>query len=224
MLTAVRKVRLEKRYFSSQLQLFSGVIHAQRFGKSYHFSWKETGPNKKWDWEGARNYCRKFCMDSISIDTKEESTWVTNLIRKEKLHYIWTGGRKCNFQGCDRKDLQPLIENGWYWAPTGKRIPAPRACGYCNWSHTGGLRKAQPDNREEKQGGKDEACIGILNDVYKVQEFMISFSHPLFIFWFFYKILTPTLQWNSLFIFDTKFLPLTFFFFFQIVAKGIVVL
>jgi len=143
------------------------VIHAQRFGKSYHFSWKETGPNKKWDWEGARNYCRKFCMDSISIDTKEESTWVTNLIRKEKLHYIWTGGRKCNFQGCDRKDLQPLIENGWYWAPTGKRIPAPRACGYCNWSHTGGLRKAQPDNREEKQGGKDEACIGILNDVYK---------------------------------------------------------
>ena len=70
--------------------------------------------------------------------------------------------------GCERKDFQPTIENGWYWAPTGKRIPAPRKCGYCEWSHTGGLRKNQPDNREQKQGGKEEACIGILNNVYNV--------------------------------------------------------
>ena len=33
--------------------------------------------------------------------------------RSEELHYIWTGGRKCNFKGCDRKDLQPAIQNGW---------------------------------------------------------------------------------------------------------------
>ena len=113
-----------------------------------------------------------------------------NLIDDEDLHYIWTGGRKCNFKGdnqdflstfifqchlpprpvsgCDRPDFQPTIENGWYWAPTGKRIPAPRKCGYCEWSHTGGLRKNQPDNREQKQGGKEEACIGILNNVYNV--------------------------------------------------------
>eukprot|EP00091_Calanus_sinicus_P002909 TRINITY_DN13039_c0_g1_i1.p1 TRINITY_DN13039_c0_g1~~TRINITY_DN13039_c0_g1_i1.p1 ORF type:complete len:171 (-),score=56.33 TRINITY_DN13039_c0_g1_i1:278-790(-) len=101
------------------------VIHTRKFGKAYHFSWLEAGPRTKWDWEGARNYCRKFCMDSISIETKEESDWVTDLIRKEDLHYIWTGGRKCNFKGCDRKDLQPLIQKGWYWAPTGKRIRPP---------------------------------------------------------------------------------------------------
>ena len=165
----------------------AGVIHATRFNKNYHFSWLAVGKNTKWDWEGARNYCRKFCMDSISIETKAEKNWVKSLIKKEDLHYIWTGGRKCNFkgklskpsstlnnmqyfllQGCDRKDFQPIIENGWYWAPTGKRIPAPRKCGHCEWSNTGGLEERQPDNREQRQGGKDEACIGILNNVYNV--------------------------------------------------------
>ena len=76
-----------------------GVIHERRFNKAYHFSWLAVGKNTKWDWEGARNYCRKFCMDSISIETKQEKDWVHDLIRKEDLHYIWTGGRKCNFKG-----------------------------------------------------------------------------------------------------------------------------
>ena len=44
-------------------------------------------------------------------------------------------------------------------------IPFPR-CGYCTWSRSGGLKKPQPDNREKTQGGKDEGCIGILNDFY----------------------------------------------------------
>jgi len=143
------------------------VIHTKKFGKAYHFSWREAGKDTKWDWEGARNYCRKFCMDSISIESKQENDWVTGVLRKEDIPYIWTGGRKCNFKGCDRKDLQPLIENGWYWAPTGKRIPSPRRCRYCEWSPTGGAKQPQPDNREQRQGGKDEACIGILNNFYK---------------------------------------------------------
>ena len=77
-------------------------------------------------------------------------------------------------QGCDRKDFQPIIENGWYWAPTGKRIPAPRKCGHCEWSNTGGLEERQPDNREQRQGGKDEACIGILNNVYNVSQLCVK--------------------------------------------------
>ncbi|XP_023329620.1 uncharacterized protein LOC111702233 isoform X2 [Eurytemora carolleeae] len=113
------------------------------------------------------NYCRKFCMDSISIDSRPESDWVNTLLQREDIPYIWTGGRKCNFAGCDRPDLQPAIENGWYWASTGSRIPSPKKCRYCDWSHTGGLKTNQPDNREMKQGGKDEACIGILNNFYE---------------------------------------------------------
>ena len=143
------------------------VIHAENNGKAYHFSWLAVGKDTKWDWEGARNYCRKFCMDSISITDKEENDWVKEVIRKEDIPYIWTGGRKCNFRGCDREDLQPAIVNGWYWAPTGSRIPAPRRCGYCAWSSTGGVRQRQPDNREQRQGGGDEACIGILNNFYR---------------------------------------------------------
>jgi len=141
------------------------LIHADRFGKAYHFSWLEE-PDKKWDWEGARNYCRRFCMDSVTIDSKAESRWINGLIDKDEVHYIWTGGRKCNFAGCDRADLQPTIENGWYWAPTGSRIPSPKKCRYCFWSKTGGIKKPQPDNREQSQGGNDEACIGILNNFY----------------------------------------------------------
>merc|ERR1712025_1341433 len=110
------------------------IIHAERFNKAYHFSWLEEGKDKKWDWEGARNYCRKFCMDSISINSRAEANWVKQLLDKQDLHYIWTGGKKCR---------------------------------YCDWSKTGGLRRPQPDNREFKQGGNDEGCIGILNNVYK---------------------------------------------------------
>ena len=119
-------------------------------------------------------------MDSISIESKQENDWVTGVIRKDDIPYIWTGGRKCNFQGCDRADLQPTIENGWYWAPTGKRIPSPRQCGYCAWSPTGGIRQRQPDNREQRQGGNDEACIGILNNFYKVSK--ICLSHDIHIY------------------------------------------
>lgn len=142
------------------------IIHADRFGKSYHFSWLEQGDDAKWDWEGARNYCRRFCMDAVSIETRAESNWINTVIRTNNIDYIWTGGRKCNFEGCDRPDLQPAITNGWYWAPVGKKIPSPRKCNFCYWSNTGGLKESQPDNREKKQGGNDEGCIGILNDFY----------------------------------------------------------
>ena len=73
----------------------------------------------------------------------------------------------------------------------GKIFPFFR-CRYCEWSRSGGLKKSQPDNRqntfpskfgisfhlsskfnlfhllrEAKQGGKDEGCIGILNNFYQ---------------------------------------------------------
>ena len=56
----------------------------------------------------------------------------------DDIPYIWTGGRKCNFNGCDRKDLMPNIVNGWFWAPTNKKIPAKNKCRVCDWSRTGG--------------------------------------------------------------------------------------
>jgi hypothetical protein len=88
---------------------------------------------------------------------------------------VWSvvaGGRKCNFEGCDKPQFKPTIENGWYWASTGNtvneeknqndvanksfitrciwtgvRIPSTKRCPYCEWSNTGGLKEPQPDNR-----------------------------------------------------------------------------
>lgn len=144
-------------------------IHMQRFGKRYHLSWLELGLDEKFDWEGARNYCRRFCMDSITFDSPREYKFFKGLIKKDDIPYIWTGGRKCNFRGCDRKDLMPNIINGWFWAPTNKKIPAKNKCRVCDWSRTGGARKPQPDNREfnESRNGEDEACIAVLNDFYQ---------------------------------------------------------
>ena len=147
-----------------------GIVHRERFGKSYHFSWLAVGRDRKWTWEEARNYCRDFCMDSISISSRAENDWVKNVLRNNELDYIWTGGRKCNFAGCERADLQPAIENGWYWAPTGQRMPPPASCPYCGWSRTGGLGTSQPDNREQRQGGRDEACVAVLNNFYQVRQ------------------------------------------------------
>ena len=97
-------------------------------------------------------------MDSITFDTRKEYRFFKKLLIDgkpslllkpkeynkadsyvtEDIPYIWTGGRKCNFKGCERKDLQPAIINGWFWAPTNKRIPNKRRCKFCDWSRTGG--------------------------------------------------------------------------------------
>lgn len=105
-------------------------------------------------------------MDSITFNTRKEYKFFKNLIFDDDIPYIWTGGRKCNFKGCERKDLQPAIVNGWFWASTNMRIPNKRRCRFCDWSRTGGLNKPQPDNREMGESGTDEACIAVLNDFY----------------------------------------------------------
>jgi hypothetical protein len=79
----------------------AGVIHEEKFGKNYHFSWLAVGKDTKWDWEGARNYCRRFCMDSIAIGSKEENAWVKGLLKQGNVPYIWTGGH--SFWGCYSK-------------------------------------------------------------------------------------------------------------------------
>uniref|UniRef100_T1GG12 C-type lectin domain-containing protein n=1 Tax=Megaselia scalaris TaxID=36166 RepID=T1GG12_MEGSC len=121
-----------------------GVAH------SYFFSW-EHAPTRSLevDWLDARNICRRHCMDAVSLETPQENEFIKQRIARGNVRYIWTSGRKCNFAGCDRPDLQPPNENG----NTG------------DWSHTGGYNLPQPDNREAAQGN-DESCLSILNNFY----------------------------------------------------------
>eukprot|EP00095_Tigriopus_kingsejongensis_P001575 maker-scaffold907_size82601-snap-gene-0.24 protein:Tk01575 transcript:maker-scaffold907_size82601-snap-gene-0.24-mRNA-1 annotation:"c-type lectin precursor" len=191
----------------ARLPTHAGKTHFTRDGKNYHLSWLELGKSLEFTWEGARNYCRKFCMDSITIDSQAENEMVKTILRRgnelqvlgtrrlrlsgvqrQSIPYIWTGGHKCNFRGCERQDLQPAIVNGWYWAPTGIRIRPPGQCSACDWSPTGGyaflpiesfqcyfchpdcsLKESQPDNRESSASSnpQDEACIAILNNFYQ---------------------------------------------------------
>ena len=69
---------------------------------------------------------------------------------------------------CENDREISLPTPGWYWAPTGARIPPPRRCRYCAWSSSGGIGQPQPDNREQRQGGEDEACVAVLNNFYQV--------------------------------------------------------
>lgn len=67
------------------------------------------------------------------------------------VRYIWTSGRKCNFNGCDRPDLQPQNVNGWFWSGSGAKIGPTSQRNSGDWSHTGGYGQPQPDNREAAQ-------------------------------------------------------------------------
>ena len=60
-------------------------------------------------------FLRKHCQDLVSIETKEENTFIMNNMRQNNVKYIWTSGRKCNFDGCDRADLMPHIGELFLW-------------------------------------------------------------------------------------------------------------
>lgn len=72
-------------------------------------------------------------------------------IARGNVRFIWTSGRKCNFAGCDRPDLQPPNQNGWFWSGSGAKIGPTTQRNTGDWSYTGGYGQAQPDNREAAQ-------------------------------------------------------------------------
>jgi hypothetical protein len=57
-------------------------VHHEDFGKRYHLSWLDAGRDTKFNWVEARNYCRRFCMDSVSFDTKAEYNAIKDIIRE----------------------------------------------------------------------------------------------------------------------------------------------
>jgi len=136
----------------------TGVKH------NYFFSWLH-GPTKdlEVDWLDARNICRRHCMDAVSMETLTENEFVKQQMARFGVKYIWTSGRKCDFDGCNRADLQPVIVNGWFWAGSEAKIPASTDRQATDWSPTGGDGKQQPDNREDDEG---EPCLAVLNNFY----------------------------------------------------------
>jgi len=136
-------------------------------GKGYFFSWRDPAlRDSQFDWLDARNYCRRLCMETVSLETSIENEWIKERLVKDKVKYIWTSGRKCDFKGCDRADLLPTEINGWFWTATLEKLAPTNQRDQGDWSESGGLGKPQPDNREPQQGGSQENCIAVLNQFY----------------------------------------------------------
>lgn len=56
----------------------------------------------------------------------------------DKVKYIWTSGRLCDFKGCDRPDLQPLSINGWFWTAVLQKLAPTTDRSQNDWSESGG--------------------------------------------------------------------------------------
>ncbi|ODM99338.1 Collectin-43 [Orchesella cincta] len=142
-------------------------------GHWYFFSGNTTRyRNSEVDWLEARNACREYCMDTVSMESQEENDIIFQLIKSGNLKYIWSSGRLCDFKGCkERPDLQPVTVNGWFWSGSGTKMAStnsiPKGWDYQPWSFTGNNKRAQPDNAEYDINGTPESCLAVLNNVYK---------------------------------------------------------
>ena len=97
----------------SHFYIIFRIKHAEYEGHNYFFSWEyELTKDLKVDWLTGRNICRRHCMDLVSIETREENEFLKQRMINGLIRFFWTSGRKCNFAGCEREDLQPSIVNG----------------------------------------------------------------------------------------------------------------
>jgi len=143
-------------------------------GKSYWVSWASSDPllrNARWNWFTGRNYCRKMCMDMISLETKAEEDWMYDLMKVSGIKDVHTSGRLCDgeVEGCDQPRFQPLSINGWFWASTLQMMPPTNQKSnrfHNNWSNTGPKGIAQPDGTLKANGWGNEACMAVLDNKF----------------------------------------------------------
>ena len=90
---------------------FAGIrhAHAERNGHHYFYSWRHRPTSRhERDWLDARNICRKHCQDLVSLEDPQEARMIEDAVARDNVKYIWTSGRKCDFDDCDRPDLQVI--------------------------------------------------------------------------------------------------------------------
>uniref|UniRef100_A0A1B0C5L2 C-type lectin domain-containing protein n=1 Tax=Glossina palpalis gambiensis TaxID=67801 RepID=A0A1B0C5L2_9MUSC len=63
------------------------IIHERTpDGKGYFFSWRDPAlKGVEEDWLTARNYCRRRCMDSVSLETSLENEWIKQRVVNENV-------------------------------------------------------------------------------------------------------------------------------------------
>lgn len=136
-------------------------------GRNYFFSGNHKATRGRHvGWLEARNICRKYCMDTISIESQDEFEMVKTMLENLLIGYIWTSGRVCDsYDACGEIDL-----SRWYWTHNNALLDSvdsnPSGWSYNPWSSTGFRQQAQPDNAEFYVNGKNESCLAVLHNVY----------------------------------------------------------
>jgi hypothetical protein len=148
--------------------------HASFNGQNYWFSWEsdETAlKNARWNWFTARNYCRKRCMDLISIESKQEQDFLGGHMRSGNVQEVWTSARLCDKEvdGCEADRFQPYNIRGWFWAATlglmgDTNVKSGRK--FNGWSHTGPNGKPQPDGILKADGFGNQACAALVDNKF----------------------------------------------------------
>ena len=73
-------------------------------------------------WQKAREICQKFCMDLITIDSLKEDQLVKDIIVRNKVYGVWTGGQVCQDKGC----MLGKRKTTWVWEPNKRFIKHER--------------------------------------------------------------------------------------------------
>merc|ERR1711971_1219201 len=100
--------------------------------------WQTTAA--KFTQSQAERFCKSNNMRAVSLDSRDKEDHFLGLVAKDRQRYFWTGGQ---------------VRNGRISWPSGRRYNDVA------WSHTGGVKLPQPDNREG-----DEVCLAVLNNFY----------------------------------------------------------
>jgi len=143
-------------------------------GKSYWFSWDSDEAdlrNARWNWFTARNYCRKRCMDLISVESSAEQDFIGREMKRAGVREIWTSGRLCDKEvdGCEQARFQPYNINGWFWAATLQSMGQTNVFNgrkFNGWSGTGPIGKSQPDGLLKADGFGEQACMALLDNFF----------------------------------------------------------
>lgn len=123
--------------------------------RGYVVTWKFTDDSNqcsKMQQHEAKEYCQSMGMEPVSLDSPPKQDEFNRLIASDAQRYFWTGG------------IVDHAQETVFWS---NRNGSPvRFDDSRHWSHTGGAKLPQPDNRAFGEEGIAETCLGILNNFY----------------------------------------------------------
>ncbi|KAG5668155.1 hypothetical protein PVAND_016107 [Polypedilum vanderplanki] len=130
---------------------------------------KDSTDKRATSWTIAREICKSYCSDLMSVDTQREFEEMQKMMEKHLIEYLWTSGHVCEKNNCDANS-EPININGWMWLDKNIKMPPtnkiPPGWTFNPWSHTGHKNVQQPDNAEFDLFRRNESCLAVLHNVY----------------------------------------------------------